>query len=509
MKKRIFLIVLDSLGIGELPDAHLFGDIGTNTLKSISKSPNFNIPNLISLGLGNIDGVDYLPTVKSHLGKIARLREKSMGKDTTVGHFELSGVVMEKPLPTYPNGFPKEIIDLFIEKTGVPGILCNKPYSGTEVIRDYGDEHIRTGKPIVYTSADSVFQIAAHQDIIEVDELYKLCEIAREILQGKHGVGRVIARPFTGYNGQYTRTQWRRDYSLEAPGITMLDILMGRGVKVTSIGKIYDIFAGRGICCSFPTHSNSDGMAALDEVEANGTEGLIFANLVDFDMVYGHRNNVNGYASALSEFDKWLGGFLPKLTPDDLLIITADHGCDPGDISTDHTREYVPAIIYEKDGKSENLGTVEGLDFVSKTVLSELGIMEELIACALEASKNAYSPYSEFCVGAALLCGDGSIYTGANIENSSYSMTLCAERVAFSKAVFEGKRQFKGIAIVSVDKEGNTNTACIPCGACLQFMSEFCKPSFEIYRKINGKTEIYHLSDFLPCSFSLREADTK
>ena len=506
MKKRVFLIVLDSLGIGALPDAELFGDAHANTLKSISSSKKFNIPNLIRLGLSTIDGVDFLPTTPAPLASVARLRELSMGKDTTVGHFELSGVKMEKALPTYPDGFPQDILDELIKRTGIPGILCNKPYSGTEVIRDYGDEHIKTGKPIIYTSADSVFQIAAHQDIYPIEALYEICMIAREILQGEHGVGRVIARPFTGYNGHYTRSSWRRDFSLEAPRNTMLDTITGSGMKVKSIGKIYDIFAGRGIFVAAGTHTNDDGMQELDISLDKENFDLCFANLVDFDMVYGHRNDVDGYAAALSGFDSWLGNFISKLREDDLLIITADHGCDPGDISTDHTREYVPLIMYKKGIAPQNYGTIDGLSVVSDAVLSYLGITgEPLLNTALEASSSAYAPYSNFKVGAALLCSDGSVYTGANIENASYSMTICAERTAFSKAILDGKRDFKGIAVVSVDKNGSIDYSCTPCGACLQFISEFCRDDFEIYIKKDGANKTLRLRDLLPQIFKLKE----
>ncbi len=509
MKKRVFLIVLDSLGIGALPDAALFGDEGTNTLKSISKSDKFHIPNLIKMGLGNIDGVDYIEKSENPMASVGRLAEKSMGKDTTVGHFEIAGVVMEKPLPTYPSGFPEEIIDEFIKRTGIPGVLCNKPYSGTEVIKDYGDEHIKTGKPIVYTSADSVFQIAAHEDIYPPELLYELCASARDILTGEHGVGRVIARPFTGYNGHYTRTANRRDFSLEAPRETILDKIEKAELSVISIGKIWDIFAGRGISESCHTHGNDDGMTELDSMAERDFHGLCFTNLVDFDMVYGHRNNVDGYAAALSRFDKWLGNFIPKMGEDDLLVITADHGCDPGDVSTDHTREYVPVLIYDKMGKSENLGTLKGLDNVGKLVMDALEIKvnseeNELINAAFEACNRAYAPYSEFCVGAALLCKNGRVYTGANIENSSYSMTICAERTAFAGAILDGEREFKAIAVVSRDKNGVVDRACVPCGACLQFMSEFCSPDFMIYGEKDGVVITHTLKDYLPRTFFLK-----
>ncbi len=372
--KRIFLIVLDSLGIGEAPDADKFSDVGANTLKRISASKEFHIPNLLKLGLGEIDGIDYLPKNPSHTASLARLREISMGKDTTIGHWEIAGVVSASPLPTYPCGFPEEIIKEFEEKTGY-GTLCNKPYSGTEVIKDYGEEHKASKKLIVYTSADSVFQIAAHEDIVPVNELYDICAAARKILKGKHAVGRVIARPFTdGDNGSFVRTQNRRDFSVEAPEKTLLDAIKDEGLDSISVGKISDIFAGRGITESYFTHGNKEAMEKTDELSKRDFHGLCFVNLVDFDMIYGHRQDIDGYAKALSEFDAWLGNFLPKLKEDDMLIITADHGCDPGDKSTDHTREYVPLLVFGKKIKSENFGTKQGFCTISDLISRSLAI---------------------------------------------------------------------------------------------------------------------------------------
>ncbi len=369
--KRIFLIVLDSFGIGNAPDADKFGDEGANTLKSISSSSKFNIPNLKSLGLCNIDGVE-LGKADSPIGKFGALQELSNGKDTTIGHFEIAGIISEKPMPTYPNGFPKEIIDEFEKQTGC-GTLCNKTYSGTQVIADYGEEHIKTGKLIVYTSADSVFQIAAHTDIVPLEKLYEYCRIARNILTGEHAIGRVIARPF---NGEYpfTRTADRHDFSVEPPEDTMLDKLKASNFDVISVGKIADIFANRGITESYFTHSNNEGMAKTLELADKDFNGLVFTNLVDFDMKYGHRRDNDGYANAISEFDNWLSDFIPKMKDEDLLIITADHGCDPAYKGTDHTREQVPLIKYSKDIEPENLGTIKGYNYISKTILDNFDL---------------------------------------------------------------------------------------------------------------------------------------
>ena len=372
-KKRVFVIVLDSLGIGYEPDAELFGDVGANTLKSISKSDKFDIQNLIDLGLGNLDGVDYLEK-KTPKAALARLREISMGKDTTVGHWELMGLISESPLPTYPDGFPKEVTDRFTELTGRE-ILCNKPYSGTDVIRDYGEEHLRTGKLIVYTSADSVFQIAAHEDVVPVELLYDYCKSARAMLTGKHGVGRVIARPFhTAPDGSFKRSDKRHDYSLVPNGLTAMAALKNGGRDVIAVGKITDIFASDGVTRTIYTKGNAEGIDVTLGIMDEDFTGMCFTNLVDFDMMYGHRQDKDGYAEALSYFDKRLPELLQKLRPDDLLIITADHGCDPSDNSTDHTREYVPAIIVGEGVKPVNLGTLVGFGAVGKLVTDALGV---------------------------------------------------------------------------------------------------------------------------------------
>ncbi len=363
--KRVFLIVLDSCGIGASDDAGKFSDNGCSTIKSISGSPEFKIDTLRSLGYTNIDGLSFLGegTLKS---KVARLKELSMGKDTTIGHWEIAGIVSEKPLPVFPEGFPEELLNSFSEKTGRK-IICNKPYSGTEVIKDYGEEHLKTGALIVYTSADSVFQIAAHESIVPPEELYRYCKIARELLKGDYGVGRVIARPFEG-EYPFKRTSRRHDFSLEPPEETMLDRLKSKGFDVIGVGKIHDIFAGKGVTEYVFTCNNREGMAKTDEFQKKDFNGLCFINLVDFDMVYGHRNDIDGYAKAFSEFDKWLKSFIENMKDDDALIITADHGCDPGFKGTDHTREYVPFMLYHKNIKPENSGTIKGYTYVAECV---------------------------------------------------------------------------------------------------------------------------------------------
>ena len=372
--KRVFLIVLDSFGIGAMPDSADYGDIGVNTLASVSKSPKFKADNLKKLGLFNIDGVECGEKVETPLSAICRLKELSKGKDTTIGHWEIAGIVSEKPLPTYPNGFPEDLLAEFSKRVG-RGVICNKTYSGTEVIKDYGDRHVESGDLIVYTSADSVFQIAAHEDIVPLEDLYKYCKIARELLVGEHGVGRVIARPFKTVNGVYTRTSNRHDYSLEPPKDTMLDIIKNQGLDTIAVGKIYDIFAGKGVSEHIFTSGNTDGMAKSLEYAKKDFNGLCFINLVDFDMLYGHRNDVDGYAAAIAEFDGWLDEFLPLLKEDDMLIITADHGCDPAyTVSTDHSREFVPLLIYGNSVKPVNLGTKEGFCSIGKTVCEYLDI---------------------------------------------------------------------------------------------------------------------------------------
>ena len=369
--RRVFLIVLDSVGAGELPDAADFGDKGAHTLGSVHKSGALNIPHLLSLGLGNIDGLDFLGKASAPKAAHAKAAEASRGKDTTTGHWEIAGVVSERPMPTFPDGFPKALLDEFAKRCE-RGVLCNKPYSGTKVIADYGEEHIKTGNLIVYTSADSVFQIAAHTDVVPLEELYRYCEIARELLTGDYGVGRVIARPFDGVH-PFRRTADRKDFSLEPHGETLLDALKSEGYDVWSVGKISDIFAARGVTVSFPEHGNPDCMAKTAVLQKEEFHGLCFVNLVDFDMVYGHRNDAVGYAQALNQFDLFLGDFLAGMREDDALVICADHGCDPGDISTDHTREYIPVLVYGLGIQPKNMGVLSTYADIASTVAEMLG----------------------------------------------------------------------------------------------------------------------------------------
>lgn len=369
--KRVFLIVLDSVGIGELPDADAFGDRGSNTLKACYDSGKLCVPNMERLGLFAIQGNEYgrrMDTTEAE-GSFGRLAESSQGKDTTTGHWEIAGLISGKPMPTYPNGFPEEIIKEFSRRTG-RGVLCNQPYSGTEVIKKYGEEHRRTGDLIVYTSADSVFQVAAHEEVVPLSELYRFCEIAREILQGEHGVGRVIARPFIGENGSFTRTSNRHDFSLVPPEDTLCDLLMTHHFDVIGIGKIYDIFAGKSITESTRTKSNTDGMEKTIALLDKEFRGLAFVNLVDFDMVYGHRNDVPGYTKALNTFDEQLGTFLKGMKEGDVLMITADHGCDPSTPSTDHSREYVPFLAFGQGIQAGvDIGTRSTFADISATIL--------------------------------------------------------------------------------------------------------------------------------------------
>ncbi len=376
--KRVFLMVLDSVGIGEMPDAAQYGDAGSNTLAAASTSSYFSMPNMQKLGLFNIDGVECRPAVDHPSAAFARMTEVSKGKDTTIGHWEIAGIASPKPLPTYPDGFPKELLDAFSSQTGRK-VLCNKPYSVTEVIKDYGKEHVETGALIVYTSADSVFQIAAHESVVPVEELYRYCQIARKLLTGEHSVGRVIARPFTGEYPHYTRTTNRHDFSLLPPSTTMLDQLSDNGFDVVAIGKIYDIFAGRGITEAIRTGGNDEGIARTIEWTKRDFNGLCFINLVDFDMLYGHRNDVEGYAKGLTTVDQAIPEILAGLREDDLLMITADHGCDPSTPSTDHSREYTPWVIAGPKVKSGvNLGTLPTFADIGATILDYFGVKSEI-----------------------------------------------------------------------------------------------------------------------------------
>lgn len=518
--KRAFIIVLDSLGAGEMPDARLFGDHDCHTLKRISQSPKFRFETLKKLGMGNIDGQEFLPQEENPAAAVCRIAERSMGKDTTIGHWEITGVVSPSPMPVYPDGFPAEILDEFTKLTG-RGVICNRPYSGTEVIKDYGEEHVKTGKLIVYTSADSVFQIAAHEETVPLEDLYEYCRIARKILTGKHAVGRVIARPFTGTPGNYTRTANRHDFSLLPPKQTLLDALSAAGKTVYAIGKINDIFAGSGVTEKVYTHSNTEGMKYALEALDKDFEGLCFVNLVDFDMLYGHRQDIDGYAAAFSEFDSWLETFIGSMGEEDVLFITADHGCDPGDDHTDHTREHIPLVVYGKPVAPVNLGTRKGFCDIAATVAEYLGISyrgdgtgfwrdiaaptaEEKAVCkaALEAQKAAYVPYSHFAVGAAIMTADGKIYKGCNIESASYTPTNCAERTAIFKAVSEGEREFKLIAVCS-GKNGKAESAFPPCGVCRQVMAEFCRPEMPVLVMKDGERfDRLTLGELLPHSFT-------
>ena len=396
-RKRVFLIVLDSFGIGRAPDASAFGDEGSNTLAAVATSRKLAAPNLAGLGLFSIDGVredvaaaraavpdtvkqdlfrmpeeDYVPE-----GAFARVEEKSIGKDTTIGHWEIAGIISEKPLPVYPEGFPPEVINAFEKATG-RRTICNMPYSGTDVIRDFGKEHVETGALIVYTSADSVFQIAAHEAVVPIEELYRYCEIARGMLNGPHAVGRVIARPFEGEYPNFKRTPRRHDFSLLPPHKTLLDLVSGNGKDMIAVGKIYDIFAGRGMTRFLRTSGNADGIAKTKELIQEPFDGLCFVNLVDFDMMYGHRNDIDGYAAAISAFDRELPEMMQLMAPQDILMVTADHGCDPSTPSTDHSRECIPLVIYGACvKKGMNLHTRAAFSDIAATIAEYLDIPAE------------------------------------------------------------------------------------------------------------------------------------
>ena len=376
--KRVFLIVLDSVGVGEMPDAAEYGDEGSNTIAAASTSRFFSMPNMSRLGMAYMDGVTCLKQEGIFNGAVGRLAERSKGKDTTTGHWEIAGLVSKEKMPVFPDGFPEELLDALRKATG-RDILCNKPYSGTQVIADYGEEHMKTGALIVYTSADSVLQIAAHEGIVPIETLYEYCRQAREICTGPWAVGRIIARPFVGEPGNFTRTSNRHDFSLEPPADTMLDQIKEAGMDVLSVGKISDIFAGKGITRGVRTVSNGDGIEKTLLYMDEDFHGLCFVNLVDYDMLYGHRNDVDGYAKALTYFDDNLPRLLGKLRDEDILMITADHGCDPITPSTDHSREYIPLVAAGKPlKKGVNLGTRIGFSDIGATVLEYLGIPQKI-----------------------------------------------------------------------------------------------------------------------------------
>jgi phosphopentomutase len=374
MQKRLFLIVLDSFGMGEAPDAAAYGDAGSDTLYAVSQSAAFHAPHLARLGLFNIEGARGGNPAEQPQASFARMREQSAGKDTIIGHWEIAGVISPKPMPTYPDGFSPELLDELARRIH-RDVLCGLPYSGTQVLLAYGREHAQTGKPIVYTSADSVLQIAAHEGVIPLQELYEICEIARQLMQGEHAVGRIIARPFLGSYPDYTRTRNRHDYALAPPHPTLLDALRGQDLDVIGVGKIHDIFAGKGVTQSVRISSNDDGMSKTIALADQEWAGLCFVNLVDFDMTYGHRNDVEGYARAISAFDQQLGELMRHLRPDDAVILTADHGCDPATPSTDHSREYTPMLLFgEKIRSGVNLGTRPTFADIAATVQEYFGL---------------------------------------------------------------------------------------------------------------------------------------
>ena len=362
---RVTIVVLDSAGVGALPDADRYGDAGANTIGNISRVRKLHLPNMAKMGLGNIIEINGVPPAKRPTGAFGKMAEMSKGKDTTTGHWEIAGIILDKPFPTYPEGFPTEIINAFETKIGRK-VLGNKVASGTEIIRELGPQHIKTGYPIVYTSADSVFQIAAHEEVIPIEELYHYCRLAREILVGEHAVGRVIARPFVGVEGNFQRTANRRDFSLEPPGPTLLDLLKEKGYRVAGVGKIEDIFNGRGLTEAVHTKDNTDGVDKTIDFLKQDFNGLIFTNLVEFDSSYGHRNDIEGYAQALEDFDRRVPEILEYISPGQLLVITADHGCDPAFPGTDHTREHVPILIYGP-------GVYTGTDLGTRRSFADLG----------------------------------------------------------------------------------------------------------------------------------------
>ncbi len=372
---RVFLKVLDSVGAGAAPDAKAFGDVGAHTLRSVHGTGKLRIPNLVKMGIGNIEGLGFLGETDTPTALTARMTEASAGKDTTIGHWEIAGRVSHSPLPTFPDGFPDDVVRQ-LESAFGRGILCNKPYSGTKVLEDFGEEHLRSGKLIVYTSADSVLQIAAHKDIVPLDTLYGYCRAAREIMSGDGlCVGRVIARPFEGTSGAFVRTADRRDFSAEPPKGLLAESLSANGLETVAVGKISDIFAAKGFTRAFHTHSNKEGMEVCEQMARHDFKGLCFVNLVDFDMLWGHRRDAKSYAEGLNAFDAWLGGFTEKLRPDDMLIITADHGCDPCfTATTDHTREYTPCLIYNNFVKGGSLGTRSTFADIAATVADALGV---------------------------------------------------------------------------------------------------------------------------------------
>lgn len=523
MTPRAIVLILDGLGVGDLPDAAEFGDSGRNTLANLAAAVGgVSLPALEGLGLGRVQPFAGMDAERAVRGAYGRMAEKSRGKDSTTGHWELAGLVIDTAFPVFPAGFPAAVLDELTRRSGY-GFLGNEAASGTEIIERLGDAHCASGKPILYTSADSVLQVAAHEDVLPLEELYAFCRLAREVMQGEFGVSRVIARPFVGASGNFRRSLGRRDFSLPPPGETLLDRMLAADLPVTGIGKVMDLFAGRGFTRRVESKSNAQGMAKLTELQAEpAAPGLLLINLVDFDMLWGHRRDPEGYAGGLREFDAFLAGFLARLKPEDRLFITADHGNDPTGPGSDHTREYVPLLAYRPgmDGPVD-LGRRPGFGDLAETLAEAFGLAPfgvgrsfwteleggamkpaatedaDLIRAALDARSGAHAPYSGFRVGAALRTDDGTLLSAANLENASLGLSVCAERNLVARAVFDGRRDWRRLAIAT-DADAFTP----PCGACLQVLREFASDLEILLVNAAGDCRVHRLADFLPRPFT-------
>jgi len=510
MSRRVFVVVLDGLGIGPCPDQDRYGDGGSDTLaNTLARSPaDFSLPNLAALGLGCCSALPRVPAVGAPRAAVGTALPRSEGKDSTTGHWEMTGLLLEKPFPTFPDGFPPDLIEAFAARTG-RGVLGNRAASGTAILDELGDQHRATGKWIVYTSADSVFQVAAHEEVVPIAELYRACEIARELCVGPVGVSRVIARPFVGISGKWVRTGGRKDYSLAPIGETLLDRLATAGIPRVGIGKVDDLFAGRGI---ESRHAPTNRLAyqllteALERVES----GFVFANVIEFDQTWGHRNDVAGFLGGLEELDRTLPDLLGRVQADDLVIFTADHGNDPTTPSTDHSRERVPVLVVGPKVRPAALGERATFADVGQTVaeflgtgplaagksfLREVWITDPVEQAAWAVRERAYAPYSGFRVGAAVTDESGAIFAGCNVENASYGLTICAERSAVVQAVAAGVRRLDRVIVVT-----GTEPPAAPCGACRQVLREF-GPDLVIDLVGPQSRKQWRMRDLLPDAF--------